>query len=53
MVTTHTFSASDGTELFYVEGETLVAVEVTTVSEMRIGKAERSFRFTSPPVRIP
>ena len=33
----------DGKELFYVEGNTLIAVEVTTGPELRIGPSERLF----------
>ncbi len=33
----------DGKELFYVEGDTLVAVEVTTGADFRIGRVERLF----------
>ena len=33
----------DGRELFYVEGDTLVAVEVAVDSEIEVGRAERLF----------
>ena len=33
----------DGKELFYVEGETLIAVEVSTEREFSIGKTTRLF----------
>ena len=35
--------SADGTELYYVEGNTIVAVEVSTEPEFRVGKTERLF----------